>query len=150
MRRTMTFRLALLGTAAAAALAAGSTAARQGASRPPIPERFTNLKVLPAGIARRELVETMKGFSRSLGVRCHHCHAGEGDDLSTYDFASDVKPAKQTARLMLRMVAAINAEHLAGLPAREGSSEPARVLCVTCHRGAARPSIDPPAPAPPS
>jgi tetratricopeptide (TPR) repeat protein len=76
----------------------------------------------------------MGGFTRALGVRCSHCHVGEeGQPLATYDFASDSVELKRKARAMLRMVQAINGEHLAGLPSRV--DPPVRVECVTCHGG---------------
>lgn len=98
------------------------------------PDSLTNLRVLPEDIAFRDLMDTMRGFTRALGVRCSHCHVGqEGQPLAGYDFASDEVPLKGKAREMLRMVRAINAEHLAGL--RERSDPPVAVECFTCHRG---------------
>jgi hypothetical protein len=76
------------------------------------PPPFENLQVLPKDIPRQELIDTMKGFTRALGVRCNHCHVGEGDDLRTYDFPSDAKGEKRAARVMIEMVRAINGEHL--------------------------------------
>lgn len=77
------------------------------------PDSFTNLKVLPKDITPRELLGTMRGFALGLGVRCTFCHVGEeGKPLGTYDFASDKKPTKRKARVMLRMVEAINHEYL--------------------------------------
>ena len=35
---------------------------------------FHNLKVLPPNITHDELIATMRGFARSLGTRCNHCH----------------------------------------------------------------------------
>ncbi|WP_456428926.1 c-type cytochrome [Rhodocaloribacter sp.] len=99
------------------------------------PEQGENLKVLPETITSRELRETMVGFSRALGVRCTHCHDDrKGRRLSEIDFASDFKDAKETARLMLKMVRAINDEHLAELGA-----DRLTVTCATCHHGADRP-----------
>jgi hypothetical protein len=49
------------------------------------------------------MVGLMRGYAIGLGIRCHHCHVGEGDDPSTFDFASDAKPAKTLARQMMRM-----------------------------------------------
>jgi hypothetical protein len=100
--------------------------------------RLKNVKVLPADISVNALVDTMKAFTRALGVRCTYCHVGkEGDPLSTYDFASDERPEKGKAREMLRMVTAINGEYLAKLATRR---EPAIVVhCATCHRGVAQP-----------
>ncbi len=49
-----------------------------------------------------------------LGVRCEHCHVGEGNDLSKFDFASDARPAKAVARKMILMLRAINGPLLEG------------------------------------
>ena len=54
-----------------------------------IPDKFSNLKVLPKDISKGELIGNMKNAAIGLGVRCTFCHVGEGDDLSTFDFASD-------------------------------------------------------------
>ncbi|HXV62782.1 MAG TPA: c-type cytochrome [Vicinamibacteria bacterium] len=99
-----------------------------------IPDEFTNLKVLPADIAKGALVQTMRGFSFALGVRCEHCHVGAAD-FSNADFASDDLEPKRVARRMLQMVKAINGEHIAGL----GRTETLDVSCFTCHRGVSRP-----------
>ncbi len=110
-----------------------ATAAAQG-----IPDEFTNLKVLPDDIEQRDLVNAMRMFSQGLGVRCHYCHVGEpGQPLSTYDFASDDKETKLKAREMIRMVEAVNSEHLAKLVSR--SNPTIEVSCATCHHGQSRP-----------
>ena len=88
-----------------------------------------NLKYFPKDTTRQELIQTMRGFSFSLGVRCEHCHAGPSHDK--LDFASDEKEQKRTAREMLKMVDAINQEYIAKM----GRTSPMRVECVTCHRG---------------
>ena len=103
-----------------------------------IPDSFTNLQVLPKDIAKRELVDTMRGFTAALGVRCPFCHVGEeGKPLSTFDFAADTKDTKQNARLMLRMAQSINNENLAKLVNRPAHA--VQVQCVTCHHGFNRP-----------
>lgn len=111
-----------------------------------IPDTYTNLTVLPEDISRNQLVRTMRGFAIGLGVRCHFCHVGEeGKPFSEWDFASDDKPTKETARVMLRMVQAINGEYLPRIAhqshgeAAEHEHEPLKVMCVTCHRGQSRP-----------
>lgn len=98
------------------------------------PDSLTNLEVLPDDIAFPELMGIMAGFTRALGVRCSTCHVGEeGEPLSTYDFAADDRELKEKARVMLRMVAAINGERL---PALDGRADPpVEVQCFTCHRG---------------
>lgn len=108
-----------------------------------LPQSFTNLTVLPKDIQRGALVEAMKLFTSSLGVRCEHCHVGEGNDLSKFDFASDSRPAKTTARAMMKMLAAINNEQLKGIG--DAGRQP-KVTCYTCHRGEKTPAtVRPPA-----
>lgn len=109
--------------------------------QPPDP---ANLQVLPKDIPKRELVQTMRMFTRALGVRCEFCHLGEGNDLSKFDFASDEKRQKRSTRVMLRMVAEINTNYLAGVPEPRPAGTPA-VTCYTCHREQARPLIGAPA-----
>ena len=104
-----------------------------------VPDKFTNLKVLPKDIDKPELVQMMRGFSFSVGVRCNHCHAAakgtaEGAD-GPLDFASDDKEAKRTARVMMQMVHAINHDHLSRL----ATPPPVAVDCVSCHRGLPQP-----------
>ena len=109
----------------------------QGFSWPEEPE---NLQVLAEDVKGAELGAVMRGFATSLGVRCQHCHVGEGQDLSQFDFASDEKPTKQKARVMLQMVDALNHEHLPKLSDIEERSSPAlEVTCMTCHRKQSRP-----------
>lgn len=97
-----------------------------------------NLEVLPADVSPAELRATMKGFSIGTGLRCSDCHVGEeGQDFSSYDFASDEKEQKRTAREMLKMVKVINGEYLAAL----GEDHAVQVECVTCHRGVPEPKL---------
>jgi len=106
-----------------------------------LPQKFTNLQVLPKDIAPKALVDVMRSFALDLGTRCEHCHVGAGNDLSTFDFASDVKPEKATARKMMTMLTAIHVQYLnaVGDPARLP-----KVTCYTCHRGALTPLTAPP------
>jgi tetratricopeptide (TPR) repeat protein len=97
-----------------------------------IPDKFTNLEVLPKDIGKRELVGAMRGISMGLGVRCDFCHVESGDHM---DFASDEKEHKRTARAMMRMVDEINGT----LIPKAGMDSPARVQCVTCHHGVTEP-----------
>ena len=60
----------------------------------------------------------MGAFRTALGVECSHCHV-QGD------FASDDKPAKVTARMMMVMNQEINAKFPDGK---------AHASCFTCHR----------------
>jgi hypothetical protein len=127
----MIYRLCVV--ASCVALAVTSVAAQQN----PIPEKFTNLKILSPTITRAELVPVMRSFAMNLGVRCEHCHVGEGNDLSKFDFASDARPAKATARKMLTMVASVNQ----ALGVDAGAAR--KVTCFTCHRGAVKPLTAP-------
>src|SRR5690348_1187915 len=139
----------LLAAGCAALLAAVSTA--QTPSAPPTAAaepQFKNLQVFPKDITRDQLFGNMKGFSQALGVRCVHCHVGEeGKPLSTFDFASDAKWQKQTARKMLTMVHRINSEDFGVKEFKD-----VKVTCFTCHRGATKPLTALPAaePAPPA
>src|SRR5215470_15949083 len=100
-----------------------------------LPEKFTNLQYFPKDIQREELIQTMRGFSFSLGVRCEYCHAGKPEEHDKTDYASDEKDSKKAARAMLRMVDAINQEYIAKL----GTQTQNRVACVTCHHGLGKP-----------
>ena len=81
----------------------------------------------------------MRGFTRSLGVRCTHCHVGEeGKPLGSYDFVSDKNPNKDRAREMYRMLGDINA-HLKKITA-ERRCRAVNMWCGTCHRGRPRPT----------
>ncbi len=103
-----------------------------------IPDTFTNLKVLPKDIPKPELIKVMRGFSVGLGVRCVHCHtAKDPNDFSTINFASDQKPAKETARKMMRMSKDINEK----LDKELGPdhADHLKVSCYTCHHGLERP-----------
>lgn len=101
-----------------------------------VPEKFTNLQYFDKATDRETLIQTMRGFSFSLGVRCEYCHmAKDGDPPAKRDFASDEKDSKKMARAMLRMVDAINQDTIAKLPSHTEN----RVSCVTCHHGLAKP-----------
>ena len=105
------------------------------------PDKAENLQVLPDTISGQELGQFMRGFAGSLGVRCEYCHVGEpGQSLAEFDFASDAKPAKEKARVMLKTVRAINTEYLSMFDNIDDSGEPRiSVTCITCHRGRPKP-----------
>ncbi len=106
-------------------IAVGSVAAQ-------IPDKFTNLKLLPKDIGKRELTETMRGFASALGVGCEHCHV---EAKGGPDFASDDLEHKRIARGMMKMVRDLNGK----LPSVTGRPSPLEVRCVTCHRGVEEP-----------
>ncbi|MGH8495871.1 MAG: c-type cytochrome [Gammaproteobacteria bacterium] len=97
-----------------------------------------NLRVLPADITSEELRSTMKEFALGLGVRCEHCHVGEGDDLTSFEFELDKKKPKRIARKMLELTASIN-RNLASIDVT-GETQ-VSVSCVTCHRGLPAPLL---------
>ena len=148
MMRPMTpaFGLAIaaitFGMSVAVAQTSSPTAAP--AAQPPFAVApYKNLKVLPKDITRPQLLGSMKFFAQSLGVRCTYCHVGtEGQPLSTFNFASDAKDHKDTARGMIQLVAHLNKDHL---PAITGLPD-AKVTCFTCHRGSTKPATEMPLP----
>lgn len=86
-----------------------------------------NIQILD-GLSDLELQRTMNMIRGSLGVHCDFCHVV--DDKTGWDFASDAKMTKETARDMILMVEKINREQFAGRP---------MISCNTCHRGSTRP-----------
>jgi len=101
-----------------------------------IPDKFTNLQVLPKLITKDELVQTMRSFTDALGVNCGFCHAQqEGSDK--LDFPADKKTEKEEARVMLKMVMGINNDYLTKLS--QFTKDVISVKCITCHRGNQRP-----------
>lgn len=95
-----------------------------------------NLKVLPKDISHEDLDKVMDGFKVALGVKCNFCHAQSTNDPKKLDFASDVKPEKETARMMMRMTNKINKKYF-GHVNPEGIMN--QIACVTCHNGEKHP-----------
>jgi hypothetical protein len=135
--------LAMVVLAASLAMAQQPPAPAGRGAAPPEP---TNLKVFPAGTTTAQLLPAMRAFSAALGTNCGYCHVWTGPGLPTNNYASDEKPAKEVARVMMRMATEVNnnlAANIKGKPAAEIT----RVQCMTCHRGEAIPKLPPPAPA---
>src|SRR5258708_3558160 len=89
-------------------------------------QAFQNIQVFDDMPAWR-MARTMAVFTVVIGAECSHCHlADQWDD--------DDKPAKQTAREMVRMVPGINQQIL---------DTQGKVTCWTCHRGALKPEATP-------
>ena len=116
------------------------------------PARMQNPKVLRPDTPPERLGEIMRDFTRTLGVRCTHCHVGtEGQPLTTYDFPSDANPRKEVARGMIRMVTQLNREILPPILQPRGQElDQPLVNCYTCHRGSIDPALAPPPAAPPA
>jgi photosynthetic reaction center cytochrome c subunit len=94
-----------------------------------------NIKVLN-GMPQSQLIPAMNFMSASLGVRCTYCHINKE---GKWDFVSDEKPEKNTAREMIKMVLALNKDNF------KGNTE---VSCYTCHRGRTHPASVPELPIP--
>ncbi|HEY0372866.1 MAG TPA: c-type cytochrome [Thermoanaerobaculia bacterium] len=117
-----------------------------------------NLRVLPRDISREQLLNIMRTFTRSLGVKCNYCHVVTATEpKEELDFPSDAKEEKRVARVMIQMTRQINDEWLERVEQVEGPSKTAapaapagpeqmRVGCWTCHRGHAEPEMMPPPP----
>jgi hypothetical protein len=121
--------LVLFGAAFSIGNVFGSQAAEPPAGRTqqaekPAEEAYKNIVELK-GLPASQLTPVMFFMKASLGVNCNHCHV----DFVHYD--RDDKPAKQTARRMIRMVRELNRSSFAGASA---------VNCNTCHRGQAQPA----------
>jgi photosynthetic reaction center cytochrome c subunit len=105
------------GAAATTAPATGPKTAEQ---------QFKNIQMLK-GIPADQLIPAMQFISASLGVECEFCHVQGA-------FEKDDKKPKQTARKMMEMMFAINADNF------DGKRE---VTCYSCHRGSTDPVATP-------
>jgi len=56
-----------------------------------VPDKFTNLKVLPKDISKQELQTTMRGFAFALGVRCEHCRVEKKAPEKGFNYDADDK-----------------------------------------------------------
>lgn len=87
-------------------------------------QAFKDIKVL-RDLPADQLLTTMQFFESSLGVGCNFCHLP--DRVQNTEI-------KDTSRMMVDMVRAINRNHF------KGETE---VTCYTCHRGQTNPPEDP-------
>ena len=101
----------------------------------PVEQVQKNIKVL-TGMPQSQLIPVMNFMAASLGRRCNFCHV---NNQGQWDFPSDAKPEKNTAREMIKMVMDL---HKQTFP---GASE---ISCFTCHRGQNRPISVPALPLP--
>ncbi len=121
--------LVLLGVMIASAVAAF----------PPAANQYKNLKVLPKDISSKDLSGIMiDDFEDGLGVSCGFCHA-EQKDSHKLDYASDEKPEKEIARLMMKMTLGVNKKYFKMTHPRIGDSALV-IRCITCHNGQPRPA----------
>ena len=131
----------MVALAGSLAMAQAPEGRRGGAPAPP-PEPH-NLKVLPATTTTAQILPIMRNFSAALGTNCGYCHVWTGPGLPTNDYASDEKPTKAVARVMMQMAGTINQTLAANI--KKPADQLTRVQCMTCHRGAAIPTLPPPA-----
>jgi photosynthetic reaction center cytochrome c subunit len=97
--------------------------------------REKNIKLL-GDMPVSQFIPVMNYFASSLGRRCNFCHVNTNGQ---WDYASDAKPEKNTARDMIRMVLDTNKNFF------KGNTE---VSCFVCHRGRNNPQSVPPLPLP--
>ena len=71
-----------------------------------------NIKVLN-GMPQAQLIPAMNFFAASLGVRCNYCHVNNNGQ---WDYASDEKEEKATARTMIKLVLDTNKSTFHGNP----------------------------------
>ncbi len=90
-------------------------------------EQFKNIQVLK-GVPADQIIPTMQFITASLGVECDFCHVQGA-------FEKDDKKNKQTARKMMEMMFAINADNF---------DRHREVTCYSCHRGSSAPVGMPP------
>lgn len=94
-----------------------------------------NIKVL-TGMPQSQLIPVMNFIAASLGRRCNFCHVNRSGQ---WDYASDEKPEKSTAREMMKMVLDLHKQKFPGA---------AEISCFTCHRGQNQPVSLPALPLP--
>ncbi len=120
--------LAACGIVIDVANAQSGVASAAGADAPKkAEEQFKNIQMLK-GIPADQLIPGMQFITASLGVECEFCHV-EGA------FEKDDKKPKQTARKMMEMMFAINADNF---------DRHREVTCYSCHRGSTKPVGMPP------
>jgi photosynthetic reaction center cytochrome c subunit len=84
--------------------------------------REKNVKLL-GDLPVSQFIPVMNYFAASLGRRCNFCHVNTNGQ---WDYASDAKPEKNTAREMIKLVLDTNKNFF------KGNTE---VSCYVCHRG---------------
>lgn len=103
------------------------TPSQTGPAEKTVEQTQKNIQVLN-GLPSSQLVPVMNYMGSSLGVKCTFCHVRQGDK---WDFVSDEKPEKGTAREMIKMTQGLNKANF------KGNLE---VTCFTCHRGDEHPA----------
>jgi hypothetical protein len=102
--------------------------AAPGDQGPSAKDKFKNIKVL--NIPASQLRDTMEYFTAALGTNCALCHVVGPNQ----DFAADDRRPKDTARKMIQMVDAFNAN----------PDKLVTLTCATCHHGKEQAERTPP------
>ena len=100
-----------------------------------VDQTHKNIQVLK-GLPDSQLGTVMNYVATSMGRRCDFCHVNVG---GKWNWESDDKEEKVTARSMMRMVLALNKDNFKGQT---------QVGCYTCHRGRNQPNSIPAFPLP--
>lgn len=101
--------------------------------------KWENLKVLPQDISKDSLKGLMKGYTKSLGVKCSYCHSPKKNNPKKLDFPDDSKLEKKIARGMIEMTNDINARHFRPYYPDPKPTQVRDVKCIMCHRGNSNP-----------
>ncbi|GEM_PF-1171284 len=104
-----------------------------GQEQKPAEEVFKNIQLFKGMPAIRVLRIMSFAFTPALGVECSHCHVIE-------QWEKDDKAPKQTARQMWQMMGKLK-QDLNGI----FNDANRTVNCYSCHRGAVKPALSPPA-----
>ncbi len=137
MQRTLLKSIALGFSIVALFLVFDNRSKAQSPQEKTVEQVGKNIKVLN-GMPESQLTAVMNFFAVSMGRRCNFCHV---NNQGQWDYASDAKPEKTSAREMIKLVLDINktTERLKLDP----------VSCYTCHRGRPSPQSIPALPLPP-
>lgn len=108
----------------------------KGRENAPAESVWKNIQVMK-GRTAQQVLRSMNGMGRSLGVSCRHCHIEN-------HWAEEDKQAKHVARNMMRMTAALNDSLIPSY--QWPRDDKPRVSCFTCHRGHANPMAGMPRP----
>src|SRR5215469_12433943 len=126
MTKKLLTALSTLLLISALSLSAIKTRAQSNAPSAPGPKKaeevFKNIQVLK-GVPADQVFPTMQFMTASLGVECDFCHVRDA-------FEKDDKKPKATARKMMEMMFAINADNF---------DRHRAVTCYSCHRGSVQP-----------
>lgn len=102
----------------------------KGRESSPAESVFKNIKMMK-GRTAEQVLRSMNGFGRTLGVSCRHCHVEN-------HWADEDKPAKQICRDMMVMTGSINDTLLTRVSFKPGDHP--HIGCFTCHRGHTNPN----------